>query len=499
MKKFLKITLITLLVLVILLALLLFTQTGNDLVKPYLKAELEKQIGLPTEVDKFKLRYDHTVLDIIIDKGLKVDVASDFNLLTQSFDGTYKVYANNFLIEGIKLDEMNINGEYKGVPDDLTVNGKGTSFDAPLKYDLRVLDGEAKEITFTIKDFAVADILTLAKLPSLAKGKVDANLTMPAIPKENLAENLQANLKVNMDNITFNDALVKKHYNLALPESLAVNGNVDANLSGEEVLAMVAMKSTLSKTSLVNVNLDQLKVNTKTKHLRTDYVVDILDLKSLSTLLKTKLDGVLLLKGKVEKTDTLKVTGLTNSLGGEIKYALLDKAFDATMSAMPMQNMLKMFAFPPFIDANTTGKISYDLLHKKGYTKLSLGDFKLAENDVTKTLGAVMPINPTDIVFGASSLDAEVNGDEVIYNMMAKASEAYISIGDGRINHETNEHEAKMEFGFNKYAIAGNISGSIRQPRIGFDTKGFLQDQMMENDFSEKAEKEIKKFFKRLF
>ncbi|HIP28037.1 MAG TPA: hypothetical protein EYG82_02560 [Sulfurovum sp.] len=495
MKKFLTITLITLLVLVILLAVLLFTQMGNDLVKPYLKEELEKQIGLPTEVETFKLRYDHIVLTIVIDKGLKVDVASDFNLLTQSFDGTYKIYANNFVYEGVSLDEANINGEFQGVPDDLIVNGKGTSFDAPLKYDLHVLEGEAKEIHVYIKDFLVSDILTLAKQPALAKGKVDANLTVPTLVKENL----QANLNVYVEDVTFNDALMKKHYNLVLPESLSVQGDVDANLSGEKVSAMMAMKSKLSKTGLVNLNLDQLSINTKTKHLKTDYVVEILDLKSLSDLLKTKLDGVLLLKGKIEKTKSLKVTGITNSLGGEVKYALLDKAFDATLTAMPMQNMLKMFSFPPFVDANTSGQVSYDLLNKKGHTKLSLADFKLAPNDVTKVLGAVMPMNPTDIVFGSTALDANLDGDEVVYSLMAESNKASISIGEGRIDHVKDIHEASIKFAFDKYTIKGGIGGSIRQPYVTFDTKGFLKDQMMENDFAEKAEKEIKKFFKRLF
>jgi hypothetical protein len=42
MKKSLKILLISLPILIIILSDILFTQTGNDLVKPYLKAELEK-------------------------------------------------------------------------------------------------------------------------------------------------------------------------------------------------------------------------------------------------------------------------------------------------------------------------------------------------------------------------------------------------------------------------------------------------------------------------
>ena len=231
----------------------------------------------------------------------------------------------------------------------------------------------------------------------------------------------------------------------------------------------------------------------------TDYVIDVMDLKSLSGLLKTKLDGLIVLKGEVEKTETLKVTGYTESLGGEITYALLDNNFSSSLVAMPMQNMLKMFSFPPFVDANTSGKINYNLLTKKGHTALALDDFKLASNSVTKSLATVMPMSPTDIVFGSTSLDASIDGDEVVYNLMAKASEASISIGQGKINRADDTHEAKIEFGFNKYAIAGSIGGSIRHPRVGFDTKGFLKDQMLDNDFADRAKKEIKRFLKRLF
>ena len=490
MKKIYKILLITLLVLIIVIAGILFTQTGNDLVKPYLKAELEKQIGLPVEVDTFKLRYDHTLLKLVIDKGLKVDVASAFNLLTQSFDGTYKVGAKNFIYEGLSLDQANINGEFKGVPDDLRVNGKGTSFNAPLTYDLRVVEGEAQEITFYIKALKLSDIFALAKQPALAKGLVEANLTIPTLVKDKLA----ADVNINLSDVTFNDALMKKIYNISLPEAFLLQGNIDAKMREKNVIGSVTMQS-----DIADVNLSAVNVDMQSKHISAEYLINILDLKSLSSLLHTKVDGLLVLKGKVEKTDTLKVTGSTDSLGGKVKYALANKDFTAKLSAMPMQNMLKMFQFPAFIDANTTGELHYNLATKQGHSALALADFKLASNKVTQSLGAVMPINPTDIIFGETSFDANISGDEVIYTLIAKASEASITIGEGRINKEKDTHEAKMEFGFNKYAIAGSIGGSIRKPRIGFDTKGFLKDQMLENNFLERAEDKVKKFFKRLF
>ena len=88
MKKPLKILLISCLILIILLASILFTQTGNNFVKPYLKAELEKQVGMPVEVDVFKLRYDNVTLKIVINKTLNIDVISIFNLLSLSLDMT---------------------------------------------------------------------------------------------------------------------------------------------------------------------------------------------------------------------------------------------------------------------------------------------------------------------------------------------------------------------------------------------------------------------------
>ena len=490
MKKLLKILFISFPILLVLLAGLLFTQTGNNFIKPFLKDELEKQVGLPVEVDLFKLRYDNVALKIVIDNALNVDLVSIFNLLTLSFDGTYKVGAHNFIYDGIPLEQANINGEFKGVPDDILVNGQGTSFDAPLKYDLRIKDGDAQEITFYVKEMNVSDILKLAKQPALAQGKVDANLTIPTLAKDER----NADIKIHLADVTFNDALMKKTYKVALPEALKIHGDIDANLTGQQVEGTMDMQS-----DIANINLQNIKFNTDTQHMTTDYMIDVMDLKSLSGLLKTKLDGLILLKGELKRSEILKVTGHTESLGGEVKYILLDKDLNVSLEAVPMQNMLKMFSFPPFVDANTSGKIAYHLSSKKGHSALTLADFKLGSNSVTDSLSTVMPMNPTDIVFGATSLDANIDGDEVVYNLMAKASEASISIGEGRIDRENDTHQAKIEFGFFQYAIAGSIGGSIREPHVGFDTKGFLKDQMLDNEFKDKAEREVKRFFKRLF
>ncbi len=486
MKKYIIITLISLLILIILLAGLLFTQTGNDIVKPYLKAELEKQTDQPVEVDLFKLRYDHTELQIVVNNALNVNVISSFNLLNLSFDGTYKLYANNFIYNKVNLKEANINGEFKGVPTDVLVNGKGTSFDAPLNYYLRILDGDAKEITINLKDMDLSDILELAKQPPMAKGLVDANVTIPTLVKGEL----NVHGKILFDDITFNDEIMKKVYKVSMPEAMQMDGIVDANLTDTQVMGSVDMQS-----NIANVNLKNVRFNRETKYISSNYIVDIMNLKSLSDLLRTKMDGAIILEGHVEKEETLKITGVTKSLGGEINYKVLDKNFTSSIVAVPVKNMLSMFRFPAFVNANAAGNFDYNLQNKTGNTKLALEEFRLASNNVTKSLKMMIQKDPSSIVFGETSLDAAINGDEINYTLMAKALDASITVGEATINKEKDTHDAKIEFAYNKYAIKGNVGGSIRQPHVGFDATGFMPD----TDFMPKAEKKIKKFFKRLF
>lgn len=490
MNKYLKIILISFLLLVITLSGILFTQQGNNFIKPFIKSELEKQVGLPVDVELFKLRYNNTEFKIVVNKVLTIDVESVFNLLGLSFDGTYTIYANNFVYDDVNFKQANINGEFKGVPDDIYLNGKGNTFEAPLNYYLRVLDGNAKEVSVQFKDMDISDILALTKQPAIAKGKVDANVTIPTL----VSGELNAHGVINFDGITFNDALMKKLYKVSMPKAMQVDGLVDANVTDTEIMGGADMQS-----NIANVTLKNLSFNRETKHVSSQYIVDIMNLKALSELLRTKIDGAILLKGEVEKKEKLKVTGLTKSLGGEIHYMLVDKNLTSSIVAVPVKNMLKTFRFPAFVDAEASGNLKYNLLNKKGNTKLALQEFKLASNQITKSVQMMILKDPSSIIFGETSLDADIDGDNINYTLMASSHDASIKVAEGSIDREKDLHEAKIEFGYNKYAVAGSIGGSIRHPSIRFDTKGLMPAKIPDIDVMSKVEREIRKFFKRLF
>ena len=484
MKIYLKITLITLLLLLIALSGLLFTQQGNDFAKPYLKAELEKQVGQPVEVDLFKLRYNHTDLKISINDALKVDVKSVFSLLGMHCDGTYSIYANNFIYNDINFKQANLNGEFEGEHDNIYVHGKGNTFDAPINYYLRIVNGDAKMVTLQLKELELSDILEITKQPAFAKGKVDANVTIPTLVKGEI----NTHGIITLSNITFDDALMKKHYKVSMPEALKMDAIIDANLTDTQIIGGVDMHS-----NLANVTLKNLHFNKESKHISSQYIVDILNLNALSDPLNTKLYGAILLEGEVEKKETLKVTGLTKSLGGEINYQLIDNNFTSSIDSVPVNNMLNMFSFPTFVDANASGKLGYDTKEKKGEAQLALRDFKLASNKVTKSIKLMVLKDPASIVFGQSSLDAKIDGDHIHYILMAKADKASITVDEAIINKKVDSHHAKIAFAYDKIEIQGSVDGSIRSPRIDFHTQ-----DLSNLDFMARLEREIKKILEQL-
>lgn len=484
MKKLLIILFTLLLFLAIAIASLLFTPQGNDIVKPYLKSELEKQIGLPVEVENFKLEYDNMKLNFVVSNALKVEVKNIFDIYKRTFEGTYRLNGDNFLYKEVELKEINLNGEYKGVPDDLFVNGKGSSFNAPLEYYFRLVNSEVKEMVMMFKDMDIRNFLAMLKQPALAQGRVDANITVPSFA----TKDLEGQGSMAFTKMTFNDALLKEKYNLSLPEGTQMEGTVDLQLKGVEVKAKVDMKS-----PLVHFVCSRIKYNTKTQFITTDYLVDVENLKPLSTLLDTQLSGALVLKGKVEKREVLKVTGVTDSLGGGIRYDLLENDFHASVRAVPVENMLHLMKFPKFAGGNASGDVNYNILTKKGGSTVTFGKFKFAQNAMTRSLRVMFKKDPSSIIFGNTTLNAEIDGDEIIYSFRAKAGKASVEIGKGLVNHKKGTHEAQMKVMFGKYSMQGSIGGTLRHPHIGFNIKGFTKDQLLDNSFAARVKKFIKK------
>ncbi len=144
------------------LSLFIFTQTGNNMLKPYIKQELEEKIGLPVEIKTFTFDSGTSSLDFLINKQAAVKVVSQYNLWDQSFEGIYHIKADKFTYEDMQFEEADIKGNFKGVSEDIYVDGKGTALDAKVDYRLNVIDNVAQKIILNMKGADLSEVLRLS-------------------------------------------------------------------------------------------------------------------------------------------------------------------------------------------------------------------------------------------------------------------------------------------------------------------------------------------------
>ena len=267
------------------LSLFIFSQTGNDMLKPYVKEKLEEKIGLPVEVKTFTLESGTSSVDFVINKQAVVKAVSQYNLWDRSFKGEYQIKADTFTYEDMLFQAADIQGNFKGVSEDIYVDGKGTALDATLDYRLNIINSEAQKILVNMKGAQLAEVLVLLGHPALAEGKIDIEINMPEIGEDTA----RGYGHIVLNKAYFNPTLVKKMYDYALPEKSYVHGTIDANLEGKEIKLVGDVQSNLFMLQIKNA-----LVNTVLKQLTAAYHLDVKDMRILT---KNKLTGPLEVEG----------------------------------------------------------------------------------------------------------------------------------------------------------------------------------------------------------
>ncbi|MDR0762356.1 MAG: hypothetical protein LBF13_04835, partial [Campylobacteraceae bacterium] len=83
MKKFIKIFLLAIVILVVLLAALayglLFTQAGNDILKPIIEKKAKEAGGIDIKLDKFSLRFNSIDVEAVVLESIKAKAAGGLN------------------------------------------------------------------------------------------------------------------------------------------------------------------------------------------------------------------------------------------------------------------------------------------------------------------------------------------------------------------------------------------------------------------------------------
>ncbi len=358
-----------------------FTQTGNTVLKPYIKEALEEEIGLPVEVKSFKLEYETVRLTFVIDGQAVVETASHYGLWRRSFDGIYKVTAKKFAYEGMILGGADLKGNFKREEKEINVTGQGLALGAKMDYSFKIIDDVAQKIILKMKGARLEQILRLLGKPALAQGKVDIDINMPNIGEENA----EGHGQLLLHHASFNRDLVKELYGYTLPEKSELSAKAEAKLQGDLVGITGALQS-----NLFSLDVKDAWFDIPDKKLSGKYTLDV---KELRIVTKNKLAGTFKAQGDMKlEGKQLFVTGKSSSFGGELGFSV-GKNAEITLQELSLEKMLPLFRQPVYAKGKVNGTVSMDdISAKSGEYDLLIDKGSLISKTFSQKWGTRIPV-----------------------------------------------------------------------------------------------------------
>ncbi len=402
-----------------------FSSSGNDLLKTYLHEELEEKIGLPVEVRKFTLEAGKSSLSMRINKEAAIKVEVHYDLLAQTFKGIYHVKAENFHYEKMTLRDIDIQGHFKGVAEDIEVDGIGSALDAPLAYHFRLLEQMPQNIEANIKGMALSEVLELTGQPPLATGQINVEINMPDIGKE-FANGYG---HIVLDKAVFNAEEIKKTYDLTVPKKSYVSGNIDLKLNGNNLNFLVNTQS-----NLFNLNIKDASVNLENKKVFANYMMDV---KEMAILTQNKLAGPLKVTGNVEvKNEKYYVKGSTNTLGGALLFDISERS-QFHFENLELAKILHLTKQPHYAKGLLSGSADLDKALESGQYKVKVQKGQFGAKSIAEKFGYQIPsINSFSFDSTGEIVKKVLNANVTLKSTLSdvKLTEVVYDIGKKKLN-----------------------------------------------------------------
>ena len=486
MNKLLTIILSILLFVLLTIAglfLFAFSQTGNEILKPYVKQELEEAIGMPVEVKNFTLEPGKTSLDFVINKQAVVNVVSQYSLWAQSFEGIYQIKADKFSYEDMLFTKVELKGNFKGVEEEIYVDGKGTALDGKADYSLSIIDDVAQKILVNLKGAQFAEVLQLNGHPALVEGKIDIEINMPEIGEDTASGYGHIVLK----KASFNAQLVKELYEYTLPENSYVSGTIDAKLAGKDIQLLGEVQSNLFMLQIKNGLID-----TASKKLMAEYSLDVQDMRILT---KNKLAGPFKVEGTLERKEKkVHATGTSHSLGGAIQFSV-DETTQITFEKLALEKLLPLFKQPDYAKGEMSGTVVLDKKHKnEGTYTLQVNNGVLGPKALEKMSRYQLPLKNTFSLDSKGKIvDKKLTAKTIVHSTLADATftdleydlkektvvsnyallmhDVNVLIPEAKVEKETSVSiEGQLKFK-DKLSISGVTKGLGKKLAFSYDSK----------------------------
>jgi len=444
---------------------LLFTQSGNNTIKPYIQEAIQKKLKKDVIIEAFTLKTDFIDAEIIIDKNSKLILNGTINILNQTIDVDYTIDAKNLETPYVNIDgSLHVKGNIKGKMENFQVDGKGIALNSKIVFLSTIVDKKLKAIKLNAKNIKIENILAFLKKPIYSRGMIDVNMNIK--PKKDNNYFGDSNITVHYG--TINNSVIEKYFGLKLNNMITYTGTINSTAYGQTIKTKTNITSNVANIKTKNSQYDFSK-----ETFYSDYMVYIPRLSELND----KIQGKLTIDGNIKKTkEDFSFDINSKSLGGDIKVIALNNTLKLDANDIKLKQISHLLKQPSYSDGilslslnmqdttpqNRNGKlilgISNGTLHVK----------KLLETKAQDDINYVLSLRG-DIVLENASIESEITSDVLKLNI----SKSDYNLTNNTINGQYSLNVADLN---NLYFITKRpLKGSLDViGNYGFDNELYI-------------------------
>jgi hypothetical protein len=286
-----------------------------------------------------------------------------------------------------------------------------------------------KDLNIKSKALVLEKVLTLAGIEHYVNGTLDVDVALSNYKETN------GHFSVNSNNLKTQPTVMEKTIGSPL--------QLDIALASKGIIENNHLKANISiKTFIGELDLRNTQVNLKTKALSADYIINIADLQKAKVLTGANLYGSVVLKGKIQKSKVLTVSGNTTSVGGKFLYKLVKDTLTINIDKVPLENILGLMGQDKAFIGLVSGTLQQNMKQKMGNVNLDINGFKIKPASWTQTATILLGKDPSRIIFDSTKLKATIQGKKIHYTLNALGSRSSITISEGILDIRKNVHTA---------------------------------------------------------
>ncbi len=501
MKKTLLILSSIILILLGLVYALLFTQPGNNMLKPTLESKLNEHSPVPLNIDLFSLSPSTLKLQIRLDTDNTLLLEGTYALFSQDFDIDYDIKLTKLsnLNETLKR-QLNgaflSDGNIQGNPELFKVKGKSDLAHSMTEYAVIIKGLSLDKAAIKLSDLDIGELLLMVGEKAYSKGKLDLHVQI----NEFEPTDMQGRVLLHIKQARLNAGLIKKEFGISLDKT-ALKGDFSAILKGSDIDYVTTLDSALAKVnSQGNIDRGEEKIS-------ADYSIDIRELSLLKSIHNAPLRGPLFTQGSVKgEQQKLEIDGKSDLAHSKTSYKVILSDFkpthlDLKISNASVEKLLYLLGEPSYAEGSLdltaalgafeplkgklTLKIDKGIAHTKQiakafdiklpYTRFNLvSDADIKDNSLSAKTAvdsnlATLKMNKTDYNIKTASLDTDYD----LYVPSLERVETLIDkklYGKVRVNGEIKK-DKKLTITAHSNIFEGKIDAKIIDEKVDLTFK----------------------------